>query len=491
MKRDDDWNQAVLPLIDGRLCPMESEITADVINPSTGRLCHRIPAGRAEDIDLAVRSSRRAFELGHWSDAPPSQRKKVLHRFAERIEAEAAKLDGFDAEEMGKPISQRRADAMGAAELARFNAEAIDKVMGDVYGSDRASFVAQRRVPRGVIGAIVPWNFPTYNAMLKIAPALAAGNTIVLKPSELASRSAVRLAQLALEAGLPEGVLNVVPGLGHTVGKALGLHPDVDMLTFTGSTVVGKEMLKYAGQSNMKVVLTECGGKSPQVVFDDGVDLESTSDAIAALLLTNQGQLCSVGSRLLVQRSIADRVVERISRRFDEIRMGDAVDSQTTYGPLVSAKQCDRVMSYIAGATREGATLVKGGRRALEASGGYFVEPTIFSEVSPTARIAQEEVFGPVLAVMPFVDEDEAVSIANGTMYGLASYVWTANLSRAMRMAKRIRSSVWVNATVPTGEGAGHAASFESAGQSGIGVEGGLAGLESYLRRQIVWINHG
>ena len=345
-------------------------------------------------------------------------------------------------------------------------------------------------MPRGVVGAIVPWNFPTFNAALKLGPALAAGNSVVLKPSELSSRSSMRLARLALQAGLAPGVLNVVPGLGETVGRALALHRDLDMVAFTGSTQVGKLMLQYAGQSNMKRVLVECGGKSPQIVFDDGVDLDAASKAIARFLLTNQGQICSVGSRLLVQRSIEGAMLQRVLAHMKQIVMGDALDPKTTFGPVVSAKQCAQVMQYIEMGEADGAELVAGGRRALPESGGYFVEPTVFRDVSPSARIAQREIFGPVLSVISFEDETDALRIANGTMYGLASYVWTANLSRGMRMAKGIRSPVVINAAAPVGEGAGHAASWEPAGQSGLGVEGGLAGLESFMRRQPVWFNY-
>jgi acyl-CoA reductase-like NAD-dependent aldehyde dehydrogenase len=311
-----------------------------------------------------------------------------------------------------------------------------------------------------------------------------------LKPSELASRSAMRLAQLAIDAGIPPGVMNVTPGLGHTVGQALALHNDVDMLTFTGSTAVGKLMLQCSGQSNMKVIMAECGGKSPQIVFDDGVDLDAASESIAAFLLINQGQICSVGSRLLVQRSIEKTLVERITEKMKRVVIGDALDAKTTFGPLASARQCDRVMQYIETAQADGAQLVVGGRRAPSDSGGYFVEPTIFRDVSPAARIAQEEIFGPVLSVIPFDEEADAIRIANGTPYGLAAYVWTADLSTGMRMAKGLRSTVVINAAAGSDEGAGHAASFEPSGHSGIGTEGGIAGMESYMRRQLVWINH-
>jgi len=480
----------VAPLIDGVVSNSESEVLVPVINPSNGRRCALIPAGCAADVDRAVASASRAFGGGHWSMAPSSCKKKALHCFADLITSQAALLDAMDAQEMGKPIRERRFDAAAAANLMRFYAEAIDKVTGDVYRSDGNSFVSQRRVPRGVVAAVVPWNFPTFNAVLKIAPALAAGNSVILKPSELSSQSAMHLAHLSTEAGLPPGVLNAVPGLGETVGRALALHPHVDMVAFTGSSETGRRMLQYSGQSNMKVILAECGGKSPHVVFSDGADLDAASQYIAKMMLTNQGQICSVGSRLIVHRSVEAMMIERISAWFKQIVMGDALDPNTTFGPVASDKQCERVMQYIHAAESEGAELVIGGRRVLIETGGYFIEPTLFRNVLPTARIAQEEIFGPVLSVISFETEADAISIANGTMYGLAAYVWTADLSRGMRLARDIRSSVRVNAAAPAGEAAGHAPSFEAAGQSGVGIEGGVAGMESYLRRQLVWFNY-
>jgi len=483
--------EEVAPLIDGILSRSRSEGEYEVINPSNGKPCVSIPVGSDADVDRAAGSARTAFDDGRWSEAPPSSRKKILHRFADLVEAHGAELDALDAGEMGKPISVGFANGSAAAGLLRFYAEAIDKLTGDVYASDKTSFVAQRRVPRGVVAAVVPWNFPTYNAVMKVAPALAAGNSVVLKPSELSSRSAIRLGHFALEAGLPAGVLNVVPGLGETVGRALGLHGAVDMVSFTGSTEVGKLMLQYAGQSNMKVVMAECGGKSPQIVFDDGVDLSAAAASIAGLLLTNQGQICSVGSRVLVQRSIEEALIEKITGCMRQVVMGDALDATTTFGPVVSARQCSRVMRYIDAGIAEGATLIAGGKRALSESGGYFIEPTLFKDVSPTARIAQEEIFGPVLSVIPFDHAEEAIDIANSTIYGLAAYVWTASLSTGMKLAKGIRSLVVVNAAPPQGEGAGHAMSWEPARQSGMGTEGGIAGLETFMRRQLVWFNHG
>lgn len=481
--------QGVAPFVDGAFSSSASEATFPVVDPSTGIPLLSIPSGCDEDVDLAVVAARRAFEDGRWSEVAPSFRKKVLHALADSMEKEAIALDALDATEMGKPISVALCNAAAAAGLMRFYAEAVDKVNGDVFASDRRSLVAQRRVARGVVGAVAPWNFPAFNAVLKLAPALAAGNCVVLKPSELSSRSALRIAELGMQAGLPPGVLNVVPGQGETAGRALGLHMDVDMISFTGSTAVGKRMLEYSGQSNMKVVMTECGGKSPQVVFDDGIELDAAAESIAGLLLTNQGQICSVGSRVLVQRSAQEAVVERLAARVSRIVMGAAADPKTTFGPVASASQCARVMRYIDEAQGHGTQLVTGGKRALPESGGYFIEPTVFSNVAPTARIAQEEIFGPVLTVIPFDGEADAIRIANSTAYGLVAYVWTADLSTGMRMSRAIRSSVIVNAGVPTGEGAGHALSSEPARQSGLGAEGGLAGMEGYLRRQLVWFN--
>jgi acyl-CoA reductase-like NAD-dependent aldehyde dehydrogenase len=486
----DTASQPVLPFIDGRFVQPQADEYVPVINPSNGTKLLSIPAGSEADVDRAVSIARQAFEDGRWSETAPSFRKKILHRFADLVAENAAQLDAFDAGEMGKPVGQTMGCAARAAGCVRFYAEMVDKVTGEVYASDKNDLVMQRRVPRGVVAAITPWNFPTYLAVFKLAPALAAGNCVVIKPSEWSSRSAIGLAQLAMEAGLPPGVLNVVPGIGGTVGRALGLHRDVDMISFTGSTQVGKLMLQYAGQSNMKVVMTECGGKSPQIVFGDGVDLDVAATSIAGFLLTNAGQICTVGSRLLVQRSAEAALVEKIGVRLSKLVMGDALDPRTTFGPLVSARQHARVMRYIETAQSEGVELVMGGRAALPQSGGYFVEPTLFRNVPPKSAIAQEEIFGPVLSVIPFEDEAEAVRIANDTIYGLAAYVWTANLTTGMRMAKKVRAPVRIHSAAPTGEGAGYAAGFEPAGQSGIGVEGGLEGMEGYLRRQRIWFTH-
>lgn len=482
----------VAPYIDGRSIQSESASRFSTYDPASGRKLVEIPAGSAQDVDKAVLSARASFSKGSWCNAPPSCRKAILHKWADLIQANATRLNSLDALEMGKPVSLPAFNAAGAAGFVRFNAEAIDKCSGEVLTSDATSTVMQKKVPRGVVAAVVPWNFPTYNVVLKVAPALAAGNSVVLKPSELASQSALLLARLAIEAGLPPGVLNVVPGCGETVGRALGEHMDVNMLTFTGSTAVGKLMLQYAGQSNMKVVSAECGGKSPQIVFDDGVDLEAAANTIAGMMVMNQGQVCSLGSRLLVQDTIEETLVQKIVSRLEKIAAGDPQLPATVYGPLVSSTQLSKVLSYIDSANADGADLVYGGSRILEETGGYFLEPGIFVNVPADSRIAQEEIFGPVLSVLRFRDLDDAIRLANSTCYGLAAYAWTARLATGFKLANAIPTAVtMVNAAPPAGEGPGFAFSGEPFGLSGVGVEGGLAGLESYMRRQTLWFNHG
>lgn len=473
---------SIKPLIEGKLTDSTASDCFEVINPANGKPLFSIPVGSETDVNCAVASARTAFDDGRWCHAPPSSRKKILHRFADLIAAEAAALDALDAEEMGKPISITFCNSAAAADLMRFYAEALDKLSGDVFNSDSNSFVAQKPVPVGVVGAIVPWNFPAYCAVLKCAPALAAGNCLVLKPSELSSRSAIRLAQLALEAGIPPGVFNVVPGTGEVVGKALALHPHVDLITFTGSTAVGRSIMQYAGQSNLKRVMLECGGKSPHIVFDDGVDLDTAADAVARLMLTNQGQICSAGTRLLVQETIEEALLEKVANRFKKVVMGNPLDPETTFGPLATAKQYARVMHYIDLGKDSGARIMTGGRKTLVDSGGYYIEPTLFQGVKADAALAQEEIFGPVLSTITFRDEGEAIRIANSTCYALMAYVWTHDLGRGLRIADQIQSNTAILSGQPSSIGAGHAASSEPAGLSGFGVESGLAGMESYTR---------
>ncbi len=479
----------VSPFIEGRRCDSDSDQSLERFNPATGETLPAIPEGCKQDVNKAVTSSRRAFIDGRWAQQQPSQRQEILRKLAALIDDHASEMDYLDAIDMGKPVSLTRANAGAAATQLRYYADSASNVFGDVFNSGSASMVTQQKVPRGIIAAITPWNFPTYNAISKLAPALAAGNCVVLKPSEFSSQSSMLLVQLAIQAGLPSGVLNMVPGSGKTVGRALAIHPDIDMVTFTGSTTVGKHILRYSGESNMKVVHAECGGKSPQIVFSDCEDLNVTADHVAQIILVNQGQLCVAGSRLLVQEDIKAQILEKVAERFQQIRPGNPLDSETNYGPLVNRQQLDKVESYIRNGEQEGC-LFFGGQRILKSSGGYFIEPTIFTDVEATARILQDEIFGPVLTVSSFRTVEEAVEMANSTTYGLAAYAWTTNLNTGLQISKGVKAGmVIINASAPKGEGA-MAMSVEPYGLSGVGVESGFGGLEAYLRKQVTWFNH-
>ncbi|MHB8815177.1 MAG: aldehyde dehydrogenase family protein [Steroidobacteraceae bacterium] len=483
---------SVGPFVDGKPVQSLSDSTFEIREPASGKTLMVIPAGCSDDAERAVRSSRGSYLDCRWSNTPPTAKKRILNLWAELIEADASRLDALDAIEMGKPVSVPIFNAKAAAGLLRFNAEAIDKCPGDVLTSDSASTVIQSRKPRGVVAAIVPWNFPTYSGILKAAPALAAGNSVVLKPSELASQSALRLAKLAVEAGVPPGVFNVLTGRGEIVGRALAEHPQIDMITFTGSTAVGRLMLQYAGTSNMKVVSAECGGKSPHIVFDDGVDVDAAADGIARAICFNQGQVCSVGSRVLVQDSVEDRLVQKIIDTLKDIRVGDPQLKDTTYGPLVSEAQMSKVLAHIDAGAAGGADMVYGGSRLLPETGGYFVEPTVFVNVPQHSNLAQEEIFGPVLSVVRFRNLEEAIRLAAATPYGLAAYVWTAQIAVGFKLSNALQTAVtMVNAAPVTSEGPGYGFSGEPYGLSGVGIEGGIAGLETYMRRQTTWFNHG
>jgi len=343
-----------------------------------------------------------------------------------------------------------------------------------------------RRAPLGVVAAVVPWNFPLLMACWKIAPILAAGNSVVLKPAEQSSLSAIRIAALAVEAGLPEGVLNVVPGRGEIAGRTLGLHMDVDCIAFTGSTDVGKLFMQYSGQSNLKRVGMECGGKSPNILFADAPDLDTAAEAAAWGIFYNQGEVCNAGSRVLVEENIADRVIEKIVETGKAMRVGDPLDPQTQLGSLVDGTQTQRVMDYIEVGEAEGARLVSGGRQA--SAGSCFVEPTVFADVAPSMRIAQEEIFGPVLSVLTFKDEAEAISIANDTIYGLAAGMWTSDINRTFRVSDALHAGVvWVNCFDH-----GHISSpFGGFKQTGFGRDKSLHAIDKYTDIKTTWINLG
>jgi acyl-CoA reductase-like NAD-dependent aldehyde dehydrogenase len=451
-------------------------------SPRDGRMLCRFGAGEAREVDEAVSNARRAFEDGRWSDLPTQRRKEILHELASLIDSHSEELALLECLDVGKPISDALAlDVPIAAAVIRFNAEALDKFYGKVHGVDKSTLSYQLRRPTGVVAGIVGWNFPLLLAAGKIGPALATGNSLVLKPSELTSFSAARVAELAIQAGVPEGVFNVVHG-GGSVGASLARHADVDLVTFTGSTHTGKKLLIAAGESNMKRLILECGGKAPNIVFDDSPNLEAVADAVVARAFYNQGQVCTASSRLLVQESIKGAFLPILLRKAAALCSGDPLKAETKYGAVVSQEHKQKVLDYIDRGEKEGATKVYQSHASAPHEGGFYVSPVIFDRVSTRHRIAQEEIFGPVLSVISFRDEEEAIQIANGTIYGLSAIVWTKDLGRAHRLTHGIKAGwIVVNATDKPAGGPGTGVmSVGGHKESGTGVEGGLEGLEEY-----------
>ena len=457
----------------------------DTINPANRETLASMSAANQKDVDLAVAAARKAFRSGCWSRMAPRERMDILYRYTRLIEENAEQLAVLDTLDMGKPISDMlEVDIPAVIETIQFMAEYIDKIEGSVTNTESDVMHYVLREPIGVVGAISPWNYPLLMAIWKVAPALAAGNTVVLKPAEQAPLSCLRIAELFVEAGGPPGVFNVINGIGEVAGKALALHNDVDKVTFTGSTEVGKLMLQYAGQSNMKRVSLECGGKSPQVFMADTANLERAVAAAYHGIYANMGEVCNAGSRLLVERPIYDEFVERfVSEGKDAYVAGDPLDPKTNLGPLVTDAAQQRVMSFIESGKKEGAKLQFGGD-APELNGAY-INPTLFTDVNNDMRIAREEIFGPVASVLPFDGIDEAIAIANDTIYGLAAGVWTSDLSRAHRLVREIEAGViWVNSfdegdmTQP----------FGGYKQSGNARDNCIESLLSYTQSKSAWI---
>jgi 4-guanidinobutyraldehyde dehydrogenase/NAD-dependent aldehyde dehydrogenase len=473
--------------INGRYVDAVSGATFDCRSPIDGRLLAKVAATDAADVDAAVASARSAFNKGSWSRMAPARRKRVLLKFAELIQEQAEELALLETLDMGKPIADStRIDMPAAARSIAWFAEAIDKVYDEVAPTGPEALALITREPVGVVGAIVPWNFPLLMASWKLGPALAAGNSVVLKPSEKSPLTAVRVAELALEAGLPEGVLNVLPGFGQTAGKALALHMDVDCIAFTGSTATGRLMLQYSGQSNMKRVWLECGGKSPHIIMADTADLDRAAHAAAFAIFFNQGEMCSAGSRLIVQESVREQVLEKIAAVGRTLQPGDPLDPKTALGAIVDETQLNTVLRYIEAGENEGARLALGGKRVRKETGGFYVEPTIFDAVQPKMTIAREEIFGPVLATLTFETVDEALEIANNVIYGLAAGIWTRDIHTAHRVARALRAgTVYVNCydaddiTVPFG-------GFK---QSGNGRDKSLHALDKYVELKTTWID--
>ncbi|MCK1820091.1 aldehyde dehydrogenase [Streptomyces sp. XM83C] len=460
--------------------------TFTVVSPRDGQVLAEVADAGTAEVDTAVAAARRAFDHGPWPRLAPAERGRILVRLAALLEEHRADLALTVSLEMGKPITDAHDIELRAViNTFRWYGELAGKLTDESPHTPPDALALVTREPAGVVGAVVPWNFPLTLAGWKVAPALAAGCTVVLKPSENSPLSALLLGRLALEAGLPPGVLNVVAGDGPVAGRALGLHPDVDVLAFTGSTAVGRHFLRYAADSNLKRVWLELGGKSPNIVLPDAPDLDRAAATAAWGIFFNQGEMCTAPSRLLVHRSVADRVTEAVVARARALRVGDPLDPATEMGALVGRAHLDRVLGHIRTGADAGARLRTGGTPTRTETGGYYLEPTVFDQVAPDSRLAREEIFGPVLSVLAFDDVDEAVALANATEYGLAAGLWTSDLSTAHKVSRALKAgTVWVNCyeegdlTVP----------FGGMKQSGNGRDKSAHALEKYTELKTTWI---
>ncbi len=472
--------------VGGRLRAAASGARLEVISPIDGRRLTTIADGDTADVDAAVRAGRQAFNDGSWARAAPAHRKKILLRIAELVESHALELAVLGVRDNGTEIGMAyKAEPLSAAGTIRYYAEAIDKVYGEIAPTGRDVLGLIHREPLGVVGVIVPWNFPLMIGAWKIAPALAAGNSVVVKPPEIASLTLLRLAQLASEAGLPDGVLNVVTGRGASAGEALALHMDVDVLAFTGSGAVGRRLLEYSARSNLKRVHLELGGKSPNIVFADVPDIKQAAKVSANGIFRNSGQVCVAGSRLLVQSAIYERFMDEMLNVTAKLRVGDPLDLASDIGAVSSVVQLRKDLDAVARAEEEGAVRLIGGEQLHVQTGGNYMAPTIFAEVKPEMSLWREEVFGPVLAVTRFDNEEDAIRLANSSVYGLASAVWTGSLSTAHRMVRAINAGVvhvntygGTDITVPLG-------GFK---QSGFGRDKSPHALDAYTDLKTAWI---
>lgn len=485
--RANDLNLQIRNFIDGGYTAISSgDSVIDKHSPRDGRLLYQLDSGTAADVNAAVANAREAFDDGRWRNLPMAQRQAVIHTLADLMESHKEELALYESLDVGKPITHAlHGDVPTAAHHLRSNADLADKLLAP-SGADGTNFSFQLRKPVGVVGAIVGWNFPLSLAATKVGPALVMGNSLVLKPSEFTSLSASRLAELALEAGVPPGVFNVVHGEGKTVGAALSQHADVGLITFTGSSATGKQLMIAAGQSNMKRVVLECGGKSPYLIFDDCPDnLDFMASDIVETAFANQGALCVSSTRLLIQESLVDKLLPKIVAETEKLTPQDPLNPETGFGAIINEAHLHKVLGYIDSGKSEGAELISGGYRIELTtgeghSGGYYLKPAIFTDVDPNQKIAREEIFGPVLSVFTFRDEAEAIALANNSCYGLAAYAATTDLSRAYRLTQSLNAGViMIVSSAEPGSGT-VTLPVEPQRESGQGREFGLAGLAAY-----------
>ncbi|MEP1611452.1 MAG: aldehyde dehydrogenase [Roseobacter sp.] len=473
-------------LINGKHVPASDGQVMDILSPIDGQVLTTTAKGTKADMEAAIASARAAFEDGRWSGQSPAARKKVMLKWADLIEANAVELAVLGVRDNGTEIGMAiKAEPGSASTTIRYYAEALDKVYGEIAPTSSDILGMIHKEPVGVVGAIIPWNFPMMIGAWKLGPALAMGNSVVLKPAETASLSLMRMCDLALEAGLPNGVLNAVTGEGAVVGETLGLSMDVDVLVFTGSGGTGRRLMEYAARSNMKRIYLELGGKSPNIIFADAPDLDEAAKVAAGGIFRNAGQVCAAGSRLLVETSIHDEFVAAVAKAAEGMRVGNPLEMSTQIGAVNSEVQLNANLGFVETAKSEGGHVVTGGERILQETGGYYMAPTIVTGVDQNATLAQKEVFGPVLGVTPFSSDAEAIQIANSTVYGLAGGVWTSSLSRAHRMIRGVRTGVMhVNTyggpdvTVPLG----------GVGQSGNGADKSLHAIDKYVNLKTAWI---
>ncbi len=476
-------------LIDGKWVEAASGKTFETINPSTGQVLATVAEGDSEDIDRAVAAARRAFN-GPWSKFKPFERQNLLLKLADLVDRNFEELAALDTLDMGAPISRTTGNRLRVIGMLRYYAGQATAIHGETIENslpgDYVSFTLKE--PVGVVGAIIPWNGPLTATVWKIGPALATGCTVVLKPAEEAPLTPLRLAELCQEAGVPPGVVNVVPGYGETAGAALANHPDVDKVAFTGSHLTGQKIIQ-ASAGNLKRVSLELGGKSPDVVFADA-DLDAAVPGAGMAVFANSGQICSAGTRLFVERKIYDEFTARVAAFSKTLRVGNSSDPATQVGPLVSTEQLDRVTGYLAIGRQEGARPLSGGERLTEGdmAHGYFVPPTVFADVTDGMRIATEEIFGPVISAISFTDIEEVIERANRTSFGLGSGLWTKDVSKAHKLARSIRAgSVWINCY----QAMDPAVPFGGYKMSGYGRESGKQHVEEYLNVKAVWIKTG